>query len=77
MPYPFHWVPAAGQRHATLDERPGGGYPTGLVVRTLCDDEVPAENSESSWFWRTCAECAPQARRLAAARAAEPRPLFG
>ena len=77
MTHPFHWVPACGRRHATLDERPGGGYPTGLLVHTLCGAEIPAENTESAWFWRTCADCAPEARRIAERRVAEPKRLFG
>ncbi|WP_407074752.1 zinc finger protein [Saccharopolyspora sp. SCSIO 74807] len=77
MPYPFHWVPAAGQRHATLDARPGGGYPTGISVETLCGVQICADNSEFGWLWPTYPECAPETRRLAEEYAAAPKPLFG
>ncbi|KAA5830206.1 zinc finger protein [Saccharopolyspora hirsuta] len=64
--YPFHWVPAAGQRHASLAEKPVGcAYPTGTQVETLCQQEVSADNSEVAWLWGTCAECNREARRLA------------
>ncbi|MEV0055987.1 zinc finger protein [Saccharopolyspora shandongensis] len=54
QPYPFHWVPAAGQRHASTDARPSGGYPTGMEVATLCGCRLDADNSELAWFWNTC-----------------------
>ncbi|MEV6234802.1 zinc finger protein [Saccharopolyspora shandongensis] len=64
--YPFHWVPAAGQRHASLDERPCGcSYPTGTQVLTLCLQQLSADDSELAWFWDTCSECNREARRLA------------
>ena len=45
-PHPFSWVPADGQRHATADVRPPGGFSTGLVVETLCGQQVQADNSD-------------------------------
>jgi hypothetical protein len=63
--YPFHWVPAEGQRHASLDLRPGGGYPTGMTVSTLCQRELSADNSELAWLWSTCRACNSEAHRIA------------
>ncbi|WP_443204464.1 zinc finger protein [Saccharopolyspora sp. 5N708] len=63
--HPFHWVPAQDQRHASLDRRPGGGYPTGMSVRTLCDQQLTAENTELAWLWLTCPDCNIEAHRLA------------
>lgn len=64
--HPFHWVPAAGQRHASCTEKPVGcAYPTGTQVTTLCQRDVRADNSEVAWLWATCAECNREARRLA------------
>ena len=63
--HPFHWVPAAGKRHATTTARPGGGYPTGMTVPTLCDEELTADNSTTAWFWETCPVCNVEAHRLA------------
>ncbi|MFI0468513.1 zinc finger protein [Saccharopolyspora sp. 5N102] len=67
--YPFHWVPADGQRHASLDSRPGGGYPTGMSVSTLCERELPADNSDLGWLWSTCGDCNAEAHRIAGTRA--------
>lgn len=64
--YPFHWVPAAGQRHASLDAKPVGcAYPTGTQVETLCQQAVSADSSELAWLWGTCVECNRKARQLA------------
>ncbi|MEU5847405.1 zinc finger protein [Saccharopolyspora shandongensis] len=67
--YPFHWVPAGGARHASLDSRPDGAlaYPSGTGVQTLCGYRLAADNSELAWLWETCAECGAVAKRLAAA----------
>ena len=65
--HPFHWVPAQGERHASADPRPSGGYPAGLTVSTLCEQEVPAEVGEVAWLWNTCATCNAEARRLVGA----------
>ncbi|WP_188989866.1 zinc finger protein [Saccharopolyspora thermophila] len=66
--YPFHWVPAAGQRHASLDAHPDGAlaYPSGTGVRTLCGSQLTADNSKLAWLWETCAECNAEARRISA-----------
>ncbi|MGW5644489.1 zinc finger protein [Saccharopolyspora sp. NPDC003752] len=71
QPYPFHWVPAAGQRHASTDARPPGGYPTGMEVATLCGCRLDADNSELAWFWNTCPGCNRSAHALAGV------PLYG
>ncbi|MDA3624906.1 hypothetical protein OU415_05625 [Saccharopolyspora sp. WRP15-2] len=63
--YPFHWVPAEGERHASLDSRPGGGYPTGMEVSTLCRKQLSADNSEVGWLWSTCRDCNLTAHRMA------------
>ncbi|KAA5829161.1 zinc finger protein [Saccharopolyspora hirsuta] len=67
QPYPFHWVPAAGQRHASTDRRPEGAlaYPTGTSVATLCREQVVADNSEIGWLWPTCDGCNTEAHRIA------------
>ncbi|RKT84092.1 zinc-finger [Saccharopolyspora antimicrobica] len=63
--HPFHWVPGEGERHASLDSRPGGGYPTGMGVTTLCGKELLADNSEFGWLWSTCRACNAEAHRIA------------
>ncbi|MGP4019693.1 zinc finger protein [Saccharopolyspora sp. 5N708] len=65
--YPFHWVPAGGARHASLDAHPGGAfcYPSGTSVRTLCEQQLTADNSVLAWLWDTCGTCNDEARRLA------------
>ncbi|GAA0509907.1 hypothetical protein GCM10011581_42840 [Saccharopolyspora subtropica] len=63
--HPFHWVPAEGQRHASLDFRPGGGYPTGMTVSTLCKQQLSADNSQLAWLWETCRDCNKEAHRIA------------
>ncbi|MGW1679832.1 zinc finger protein [Saccharopolyspora sp. NPDC002376] len=65
--YPFHWVPAAGWRHASTDRRPEGAlaYPTGTSVRTLCREQLSADNSEIGWLWPTCDSCNSEAHRIA------------
>lgn len=64
--YPFHWVPAAGRRHASTDRRPEGAlaYPSGTSVTTLCRERLTADNSEIGWLWPTCAECNGEAHRI-------------
>ncbi|MDA3644948.1 hypothetical protein LZ318_03800 [Saccharopolyspora indica] len=66
QPYPFHWVPAAGQRHASTDRRPEGAlaYPTGTSVATLCREQVVADNTEIGWLWPTCDGCNTEAHRI-------------
>ncbi|WP_010313341.1 hypothetical protein [Saccharopolyspora spinosa] len=46
--YPFHWLPAAGQRHASLDERPLGAsiYPAETEVETLLPPEGEGRGRE-------------------------------
>jgi hypothetical protein len=65
--YPFHWVPAAGQRHASTDARPDGVlvYETGTSVSTLCQRKLSADNSELAWLWSTCRDCNSEAHRIA------------
>lgn len=63
--HPFHWVPAAGERHVTCESRPPGGYATGATVPTLCRQELAADNSLTAWFWATCPTCNAEAHRLA------------
>ncbi|MEU5853203.1 zinc finger protein [Saccharopolyspora shandongensis] len=67
QPYPFHWVPAAGLRHASTDARPEGSlaYVTGTSVSTLCRQELSADNSEIAWLWPTCGGCDTEAHRIA------------
>lgn len=77
MPHPFHWVPAEEQRHASLDARPGGGYPTGYRVTTLCGHDLVADDSALAWFWPTCAECNTRAHRLAVEHDARPKGVLG
>ncbi|WP_263254086.1 zinc finger protein [Saccharopolyspora rosea] len=72
-PHPFSWVPADGQRHATADVRPPGGFSTGLVVETLCGQQVQADNSDMAWLWETCPTCNVRAHELAGIPMARPR----
>ncbi|WP_190819464.1 zinc finger protein [Saccharopolyspora pogona] len=67
--HPFDWVPAEGERHASLDSRPGGGYPTGMAVLTLCRKQLSADNSQLGWLWSTCRDCSAEAHRIAASQA--------
>lgn len=68
-PHPFHWVPAGGARHASTDAKETvGNYPTGTVVKTLCGDDVTADNGQLAWLWPTCPACNAEAHRLAGAR---------
>ncbi|TDC90564.1 hypothetical protein E1161_18660 [Saccharopolyspora aridisoli] len=72
--YPFHWVPADGSRHASLDKRPwGNAYPSGMLVSTLCSQEVVADATEEAWLWQTCGDCHSEAHRVAAAVREVPR----
>ncbi|MCA1192047.1 zinc finger protein [Saccharopolyspora sp. 6V] len=77
MPYPFHWFPADGRRHATLDQRPRGGFPATREVTALCGRELTADDAAEGWFWPTCRGCAPETRRIAAADTALDPLLFG
>ncbi|MDA3646647.1 hypothetical protein LZ318_25925 [Saccharopolyspora indica] len=65
--HPFHWVPGAGQRHASTDARPVGTlvYPAGTEVSTLCEESVQADSSEIAWLWPTCSACNRAAHKLA------------
>ncbi|GAA4861873.1 zinc finger protein [Saccharopolyspora rosea] len=63
--HPFHWVPAAGERHASQDARPYGGYPEGRQVTTLCGQQLPAAVGDSPWLWGTCPTCNDRAHDLA------------
>lgn len=65
--HPFHWVPGAGQRHASTDGRPSGSlvYVDDTEVSTLCGESVQADSSEIAWLWPTCSECNRSARELA------------
>lgn len=63
--HPFHWVPAAQARHATLDTRPTSGYPQGWVVLTLCGLQLPAETGDIPWLWDTCPGCKAAADKIA------------
>lgn len=73
--HPFHWVPAAGARHASLDVRPDGAlaYPSGTGVQTLCGQRLTADNSELAWLWETCRGCDAEARRISGAAPPVPR----
>lgn len=59
------WVPADGARHASIDTKPTGGYPTGMCVQTLCGHQLIADNTELAWLWETCPDCNAQAHKLA------------
>ncbi|WP_328592562.1 zinc finger protein [Saccharopolyspora elongata] len=65
--HPFHWVPAAGLRHASTDRRPDAAlaYPTGTSVSPLCRQRLSADNSELAWLWSTCRDCDAEAHRIA------------
>ncbi|TDD06176.1 hypothetical protein E1181_13005 [Saccharopolyspora terrae] len=65
--HPFHWVPALGERHASTDHRPSGGYPAGSTITTLCDREMRAEVGEMAWLWNTCPACNAEAHRMVGA----------
>ncbi|SFS71177.1 zinc finger protein [Saccharopolyspora flava] len=62
--HPFHWVPALGERHASTDPRPSGGYPAGSTITTLCDRQMNAEVGEMAWLWTTCPACNAEAHRM-------------
>ncbi|MDA3644529.1 hypothetical protein LZ318_23130 [Saccharopolyspora indica] len=64
-PHPFSWVPAEGQRHASSDQRPAGGWPDDTEVTTLCSQQVRAATGDLAWLWPTCAACNTEARKLA------------
>ncbi|MGI8309312.1 zinc finger protein [Saccharopolyspora hattusasensis] len=64
-PHPFSWVPGAEQRHATIDDRPPGGWRDGETVTTLCDLSIQAKTSELAWLWDTCPDCNAAAHVLA------------
>lgn len=67
--HPFRWVPAEGERHASLEPSTGQGYPEGKVIQALCGKRVRAENSDISWLWETCPDCNNRAHELAHAGA--------
>ncbi|MBB5156409.1 zinc finger protein [Saccharopolyspora phatthalungensis] len=67
QPHPFHWVPADGKRHASTDPKPAKGYPSGLVVATLCGHQLAAEKTDLAWLWETCRTCDDKAHALAKA----------
>ncbi|MEY8042480.1 zinc finger protein [Saccharopolyspora cebuensis] len=60
-PYPFSWVPAAGQRHATA----APGWRHGERVVALCGAGVAAVDSAQAWLWWTCPRCDVKAHELA------------
>ncbi|MCI2424021.1 hypothetical protein MOQ72_42140 [Saccharopolyspora sp. K220] len=64
-PHPFHWVPAEGARHASVDERTGSTYVDGTEVGTLCGHRLAADNSTPAWLWDTCPDCNVHAHALA------------
>lgn len=65
-PHPFHWLPAAGARHASADSQQlGHRYAPGAEVTTLCDKRVKAESGEIAWLWETCPDCNAAAHVLA------------
>lgn len=64
-PYPFSWVPAAGARHASGEEKPLGGWPDGTVVTTLCGQKLPSASGQLAWLWETCPACSVAAHKLA------------
>ncbi|WP_233576132.1 zinc finger protein [Saccharopolyspora rhizosphaerae] len=67
-------MPANGRRHASLDKRPwGNAYPSGMVVNTLCSQEVVADATREAWLWTTCDDCNAEARRVAEAVQGAPR----
>ncbi|WP_190816988.1 zinc finger protein [Saccharopolyspora pogona] len=65
MPHPFRWAPADGERHASLDPAPHTGYPTGLVVKTLCERQLQVETGDIPWLWNTCPACDAKAHEIA------------
>ncbi|MFR9731859.1 zinc finger protein [Saccharopolyspora sp. MS10] len=67
MPYPFRWIPAAGERHATTDSAPGPGLPPAGSAATLCDRQVVVAHGEQAWLWPTCRACGAAVHPLAAA----------
>jgi hypothetical protein len=64
-PHPFSWCPADGERHATTDKRPPGGWPNGTEIRALCGKQVHSANFVEAWLWTTCADCNIEAHELA------------
>ncbi|QUH05359.1 hypothetical protein HUO13_35365 [Saccharopolyspora erythraea] len=64
--HPFHWVPANGARHASIDPQgAGNAYVPGVEITTLCTRRVAAETGDMAWLWETCPECNAAARVLA------------
>lgn len=65
--YPFRWVPADGQRHASTSPLPdyAHSYPEGTVILTLCGTELIARTHAHAWLWRTCPDCDIKAHDLA------------
>ena len=54
----YHWAPTSGLRHASTDVAPAcGGFPDGIVVETLCHQQVKVDKSAVAWLGETCKEC--------------------
>lgn len=68
MPHPFRWQPGDGQRHATLQTRPRGGFAENARIAALCGVETTVDDSELAWLWSTCPECDQAAHDIAASR---------
>ncbi|NHD18118.1 MULTISPECIES: zinc finger protein [Actinopolyspora] len=66
MSHPFTWVPAAWQRHASRDPvpPPAAEFPQGVLVSTLCGQELTSASGELAWLWGTCPECDDAAREI-------------
>ncbi|RKT86195.1 zinc-finger [Saccharopolyspora antimicrobica] len=64
-PHPFSWVPGEGERHATTEERPPGGWPKGVEVPVLCGKQVEPVSSVEAWLWTTCTSCNVEAHEVA------------
>ncbi|WP_461155600.1 zinc finger protein [Saccharopolyspora tripterygii] len=66
QPHPFHWAPAAGRRHASVDPYPPGCsiYPDGVEITTLCGETVTSARGELAWLWETCPGCDQAVRKL-------------
>lgn len=69
MSHPFTWVPAADERHASVDPAPAHAYPAGQEIARLCGREVIAEVGDYAWLWPTCADCDRRAREMVGAPA--------
>ncbi len=66
-PRPFTWVPAAGHRHASSDDKPPSReFPPDTNVATLYGRVVVSAAGDLAWLWPTCGDCDEQARALVA-----------